>query len=111
MGGMVAADSFGRRLKDVREQRHMTQQQLADLMAVDRKTVDNWEHGRTYPRNRAGALKAWAPELFGDEPDPNVDKLHSMDLDTADLAEMLKKYQALQAAKREQGPARSTRAG
>ena len=43
-----------------------TQQQLADILGVDRKTVDNWENGRTTPRNRTGALVEWAPELGGE---------------------------------------------
>ena len=63
MGGMAAAVSLGRAIKDARERRHLTQQQLADIVGVDRKTVDNWEHERTSPRNRMGALVQWAPEL------------------------------------------------
>lgn len=68
---MNAAKSLGEQIRDARERRHMTQQQLADRLEVDRKTVDNWENGRTSPRNRMGALRQWAAELGGGEaPDP-----------------------------------------
>ena len=68
---MAADVPLGEQIRAARERRHLTQQQLADLIGVDRKTVDNWENRRTSPRNRMGALKAWAPELGGEEPDPN----------------------------------------
>jgi transcriptional regulator with XRE-family HTH domain len=69
MGGMTEAPSLGAQIRDARERRHQTQQEAADLIGVDRKTWDNWEHDRTRPRNRMGALKAWAPELGSEEPD------------------------------------------
>ena len=78
----------------------MTQQQLADVLGVDRKTVDNWENHRTSPRNRMGALIAWAPELGGEESDAERDKamLHdSIDrMDVRDLAKMVEAYRKLQ---------------
>lgn len=99
MGGMAAVASLGEQIRDARERRHMTQQQLADLVGVDRKTVDNWEHRRTSPRNRMGALKAWAPELAGEEPDAERDKemLHtSIDrMDAAGLAKLVEAYKAI----------------
>jgi transcriptional regulator with XRE-family HTH domain len=70
MGDMVEAPSLGDQIRDARERRHQTQQQAADIVGVDRKTWDNWEHNRTRPRNRMGALKAWAPELDTPAPDP-----------------------------------------
>lgn len=74
MGGMAAATrSLGRAIKDARERRHLTQQQLADVLGVDRKTVDNWENERTIPRNRMGALVQWAPELGGTDEDVYTD--------------------------------------
>lgn len=70
--------TFGDQLRGARERRRMTQQQLADVIGVDRKTVDNWENGRTSPRNRMGALKAWAPELGEGEPDPNEVEIRAL---------------------------------
>ena len=83
MGGMAAATgSLGRAIKDARERRHLTQQQLADVLVVDRKTVDNWENERTTPRNRMGALMQWAPELGGEvtlePPDPRERDLYRL---------------------------------
>lgn len=101
MSAMAAVDvSPGRAIKAARERRHLTQQQLADIVGVDRKTVDNWEHGRTSPRNRMGALVAWAPELGGEENGAERDKerLHaSIDrLDAAKLARMVKALERIE---------------
>jgi transcriptional regulator with XRE-family HTH domain len=69
----ATASSLGRAIKDARERRHLTQLQLADILGVDRKTVDNWEHERTIPRNRMAALVQWAPELGSSAPPPPSD--------------------------------------
>jgi len=111
--GVVAADvPLGEQIKAARERAHLTQQQLADLLGVDRKTVDNWENHRTSPRNRMGALIAWAPELGGEEPDAERDKamLHdSIDrMDAAQLARMVEAYRKL---KRNGAAPRRERAG
>jgi len=58
---MAAADSMGTRIKRARERLRWTQQQLADAIGVDRKSIDNWENDRTYPRSSIGALE----ELLG----------------------------------------------
>lgn len=49
-------DDLGQRIRAARERRMMTQQELADLVEVDKKTVGNWERGRTHPRNRLGKV-------------------------------------------------------
>ena len=92
---MAADVSLGEQIRGARERRHMTQQQLADLLGVDRKTVDNWENRRTSPRNRMGALVEWAPELGGEEPDPNEKALMSLDLDAAELMKLVEAYRAI----------------
>lgn len=56
------ATDIGTRIKRARERRRWSQQQLADKLEVDRKTVDNWENNRTKPRSSIGALE----ELLGD---------------------------------------------
>ena len=102
MSAMAAeTGSLGRAIKDARERRHLTQQDLADILAVDRKTVDNWEHGRTSPRNRMGALAAWAPELAAEAPaqalptDPRERELWDLaiqDMEPAQVWEMIEEY-------------------
>ena len=41
--------SLGERIKAARERLRLSQQQLADLLQVDRKSVSNWELGHTHP--------------------------------------------------------------
>lgn len=40
---------FGLRLKDLRESRGLSQQQLADKLNVSRATISSWETSRTEP--------------------------------------------------------------
>ncbi|OON87502.1 hypothetical protein BXO88_04355 [Oribacterium sp. C9] len=39
----------GTAIKKLREQRKMTQLQLAEILGVSEKTVSKWESGRGYP--------------------------------------------------------------
>jgi transcriptional regulator with XRE-family HTH domain len=48
---------IGRRIKRARERLRMKQAQLADSIGVTQKTVDNWEHDRSYPKSSIGALE------------------------------------------------------
>lgn len=95
MGVMVAEVSLGAQIRAARERRHMTQQQLADLIGVDRKTVDNWENRRTSPRNRMGALIEWAPELGGEPVDPNEDVLRTLDMEPQRLSRLVEAYRRI----------------
>jgi transcriptional regulator with XRE-family HTH domain len=54
---MAADTRIGTAIKRARERKRWTQRQLADALGVDIKTIDNWEHSRTRPRNRLGALE------------------------------------------------------
>lgn len=45
-----ACVSFRSRMKQARMARHLTQQQLADCLDVDRQSVKDWEAGRREPR-------------------------------------------------------------
>ena len=72
----MADGGLGTQIKRARERKRWSQQQLADALGVDRKTVDNWEHSRTRPRSSIGALQdALAPYFStdGDEPAPPTD--------------------------------------
>jgi transcriptional regulator with XRE-family HTH domain len=51
------ATGIGTRIKRARERKRWTQRQLADALGVDRKTVDNWENGRTRPASSIGAIE------------------------------------------------------
>lgn len=42
-------DSFAVTLRDLRTQRNLSQQQLADMLYVDRSTIASWETGRRVP--------------------------------------------------------------
>ena len=42
-------NSFADSLKQLRAEHHLSQQQLADMLFVDRTTVTNWELGRRIP--------------------------------------------------------------
>jgi transcriptional regulator with XRE-family HTH domain len=54
----VTTPGLGLRIKQARGRKHLTQRQLADLVEVDRKTIDNWENERTTPgADRIAALE------------------------------------------------------
>lgn len=46
---MLTLDAFGQRIRTLRTQKGLSQQQLADLMYVTRKTIGNWESGNRLP--------------------------------------------------------------
>ncbi len=45
----MQTEAFGNRIRELREQRGITQLQLADRMVVSRSTVANWEAGKRLP--------------------------------------------------------------
>jgi len=46
---MQSLELFGKRIRALRQEKNLSQQQLADLMFVTRKTVGNWENGNRMP--------------------------------------------------------------
>ena len=40
---------FGDRLKELRNRKHLTQEQLAEILKVNRAALANWETNRAYP--------------------------------------------------------------
>ena len=46
---MQSLEAFGKRIRALRQAKNLSQQQLADLMFVTRKTVGNWENGNRIP--------------------------------------------------------------
>lgn len=41
--------SFGQRMKELRKERKMTQQSLADIFSVKIRTYQGYEYGESYP--------------------------------------------------------------
>ncbi|MBR4578879.1 MAG: helix-turn-helix domain-containing protein [Oscillospiraceae bacterium] len=46
---MLSLEAFGERVRKLRTKRNLTQQELADLLFVSRKTIGNWETGGRLP--------------------------------------------------------------
>ena len=46
---MLVTEAFGNKIRELRTERGLTQQQLADLVVVSRYTVANWEAGKRLP--------------------------------------------------------------
>lgn len=40
---------FGKRLREVRKSKKITQQELADRLGIKRNTYSDWENGKTEP--------------------------------------------------------------
>ena len=63
---------FGEKIKELREAKGMTQQNLADLLFVTRQTVSRWEGGSRYPdlvtaKNLADILDTTIDTLMADD--------------------------------------------
>lgn len=63
---------FGEKIKELREAKGMTQQNLADLLFVTRQTVSRWEGGSRYPdlvtaKNLADILDTTIDTLLADD--------------------------------------------
>ena len=46
---MLSVEAFGERIRSLRIERNLTQQELADRLFVSRKTIGNWESGSCLP--------------------------------------------------------------
>lgn len=58
-GDMAPSRTFtvtGRNVQQIRESAGLTQKELASLMRVSIRTLQNWEQGRRQPTGPAGAL-------------------------------------------------------
>ena len=71
---------FGKKVKQVREERGMTQQALAEKLYVTRQAVSRWERGARYPelltaKKIAKILNVSLDELLsGEELKENIEK-------------------------------------
>ena len=86
--------AFGRRLRDIRERRDLSQKQLADLLSTDVMQISRYERGIGLPSletcvQLAAILKVSTDELLlGREP-------HGAELEISDVR-LLDKFQRLQ---------------
>lgn len=69
------ATEIGTRIKRARERKRWSQRQLAGALGVDRKTVDNWENGRTTPRSSIGAIEEVLGVSLDGVPEPELQSL------------------------------------
>lgn len=70
IGNMATEPAIGTRIRRARERRRWSQQRLADELQVNRKTIDNWENGRTSPRSSIGAREEVLGVRLDGEPEP-----------------------------------------
>lgn len=59
---------IGTKIKRARERLRWSQEKLASAVGVSQKTIDNWEHDRSYPRSAIGALEEALGPLTDDTP-------------------------------------------
>ena len=70
---------FGEKIKELREAKGMTQQNLADLLFVTRQTVSRWEGGSRYPdlvtaKNLADVLDTTVDTLMADDSSMHIEQ-------------------------------------
>ncbi|WP_157873449.1 helix-turn-helix domain-containing protein [Kineococcus radiotolerans] len=53
------SDDFPSRVRRARERLMLDRKEFAQLLKVSEKTVQNWELGKSLPRNRMGALEQY----------------------------------------------------
>jgi hypothetical protein len=81
MNGMT-----GEQIRQERERRKLTQEQLAKAIGVGQRTIGNWERGETVPLNRMGRLR----DFFGIDADESSDPIRNAP-DVTLLAELLRR--------------------
>ena len=74
---MITLEAFGRRVRSLRIEKGLSQQQLADLIYVSRKTVSNWEAGNRMPDV---TMLARLAECLGADTYELIDELNGQDV-------------------------------
>lgn len=99
---------MGQRIRRLREERRMSQDDLGLAIGVSGRTVGNWERGANLPRNSIGALEAYfRVSLVDGEPmdaDEVVSAIERSDLTRAERAELVAHYWKMRES-RERGAA------
>jgi transcriptional regulator with XRE-family HTH domain len=70
---------FGANLKKLRKEKNVTQQQLADVLCVDKTSISKWENGFNYPNQNIQLMIAdyfgvTVDYLLGRDDTPSPDK-------------------------------------
>lgn len=87
--------NFGEKIKQLREEKGMTQQSLADKLYVTRQAVSRWEHGMRYPdlltaKKIAQVLEVSLDELVsGEELKENIEKEPIVEKGTANMIQTI----------------------
>lgn len=93
---LTSENVLGERLKELREQRGLTQAQLATRAKVERSTIQNVESGRVRRPNTlphiADALGVTEAELLGEEPAKNAAELEEIIQDLAAVLERFRRW-------------------
>lgn len=84
---MLDMKSIGKKIKDARTKKNMTQLELADIVGVSYQAVSNWERGNTMPDitklpDIAKALELNIADLLGDNEAANAINKVTSDNDT-----------------------------
>ncbi len=79
---------FGEKLKKLRKQKRLTQQQLAEYIGISVRMVIKYENGESYPRNRSIYTK------LSEKLDIDIDYLLTENDDSATEAEKIIKQTA-----------------
>lgn len=111
MCGMATPPSLGHRIREARELKHWTQQQLADAVGVSKRTVNNWENDRvSAPRSSIAAIEQVLNIAIRGEPHdhapPAVARKRRLSGDEIDVlrAEILRLTQAVVTGEIEEQP-------
>lgn len=91
---MATEPAIGTRIRRARERKRWSQQRLADELHVNRKTVDNWENGRTEPRSSIGALEEVLGVRLDGADEPEMPTREEADRLRAHIREVLDGEQA-----------------
>ena len=83
-------------IKAARTSAGLTQRELAERLGVDTKTVNNWETGRTSPRDREPALLRLLDGHFSMHGEPGLSSATDAQL----LAEIAKRFERRQESSR-----------
>jgi transcriptional regulator with XRE-family HTH domain len=94
----MAGDTLGKRIRDARERKHLTQQELGDLVHKSVRAVNDWENDRTYPKNSMGALEHVLETSLGEDTgtndgrgDEDTDALDRLEAQATELAELARR--------------------
>jgi transcriptional regulator with XRE-family HTH domain len=83
----------GEQIRQLREARGLTQQQLAAALGVGARTIGGWERDETVPKNRMGMLR----QFFGLDSAESDDPIRGAS-DVTLLAELMRRAAAREAA-------------